>query len=147
MRITRHEVDGPIEQTELIQQIFYRYPPLPRGTSISHMRSSEHTQSEALALSANFEQFLPQKVSPDHLQALPIIGGDVQPFAQHLTNLSKNWRATIHARLQELHGCGIRIEQVVHLVPFDLERDKNGNDIIGIAHTGNVDSQCLFAII
>src|SRR6266513_1862608 len=50
-------------------------------------------------------------------------------------------------RLQQLHGGSICFEQVVYFVPFNLEGNQDGHDIVGIAYAGNVDSQRLLAII
>ena len=46
-----------------------------------------------------------------------------------------------------MHGGRIGIEQVVHLVPFDLEGDEDGNDIVGVAHAGSVHGQRLLPVI
>ena len=46
-----------------------------------------------------------------------------------------------------MHGCGVCSKQVVHLVPFDLEGDEDGDDVVGVADAGNVDGKGFFAVV
>ena len=39
------------------------------------------------------------------------------------------------------------MKQVVHFVPFDLEGDEDGNDVVGVADAGNVDGEGFFAVV
>ena len=45
------------------------------------------------------EIYSPMLPGEDELSATLFIQADVQAFAQHFRNLSKNWRGTVHARL------------------------------------------------
>src|SRR5215469_15496102 len=111
------------------------------------MRTTQEAKCEAFTLPPYFVQVLPEMITPDQLKASPVIQPDMQALAQHLCNLGKNGRGTIHTCLEQLHSCRVSIEEIVYFVPFDLKSDQDRYNIIGIANTGNVSCQPFFPII
>src|SRR5690348_7338392 len=102
MCIAGDEVHRTILQAQFGKLAFNRVPPGTCGSHIANMRPSQHTQGEALLMFADEMQIAPEEISPDNLQALPIIRSDMQTLTQDLTDLGEDRRGAIHRSFEQL---------------------------------------------
>src|SRR5256885_15573779 len=112
MSIAGDEVDRTVLQIQPGKLAFNRCPPLTGGPHIANMRATQHTQGETLFMFADKMQIMPEEISPDDLQALPIIRSNMQTITQDLTDLGKHRRSAIHRCFEQLERRWIGVEQV-----------------------------------
>ena len=147
MGVAGDEVDGSILQAEGVEEVFKWSPPLASGTDVADVGAAEEAQGEAFALPADGEEVFFKAISPDEFESFPVVYGDMQALAQNFAHLGEDWGGALHASLQYLHGGGVYVEQVVHFVPFDLEGDEDGDDVVGVTDAGNVGGKSVVAIV